>query len=123
MAVESEPKPIWTAPSRADALPATFENGASESADVLGNVKPWQERKMKIRKIELKRPSVPLTAPKKSEIPVRLWQKSATRTICSLVYFLRKRLLSWLAPINPRAINAKIHPYWRSLTLYSSIKT
>ena len=50
------PQAIWMPPKSAEALPALRENGARDSADELGNVKPWQARKMKIRKMVLYNP-------------------------------------------------------------------
>lgn len=40
----SAPKPICTAPIKADALPAFFVKGAIDKADELGKVNPWQLR-------------------------------------------------------------------------------
>jgi len=72
MAVESEPMPICRAPSNADALPAILVNGASERAEVLGNVNPWQLRKINIKSIVLNNSVFPVIAPTKSNDPVML---------------------------------------------------
>lgn len=78
------PMPIWMAPINAEALPALWPNGARESADELGNVKPWQHKKIKMRKMVLNNSLKPKSASRKSVMPVRLWQNNATLIICSL---------------------------------------
>lgn len=45
------PMPNCIAPMRAEALPAFVVKGAIESAEEFGNVKPWQLRKINMRKI------------------------------------------------------------------------
>ena len=72
-------------PNKADALPAFLLKGASESADVFGKVKPWQHKKIKIRKIVLNTPNKPRALHAKSVMPVMVWHKSATLIICPLL--------------------------------------
>src|SRR5215212_7591361 len=45
------PIPIWTAPNKADALPALCPKDAKERADALGKTNPWQQRKINMKKI------------------------------------------------------------------------
>ncbi len=39
---------IWMKPIKAEALPALCAKGAIESADALGNIKPWQDKNKKM---------------------------------------------------------------------------
>jgi len=52
-AAASEARPICKAPNNAEALPASFEKGAKESAEELGKLNPWQQRNKKMSEIEL----------------------------------------------------------------------
>ena len=62
-AVAVAPMPSWILPSNAEAVPAFLVNGARESAEVLGNIKPCQLRKMK------NKPIVPNTLYKCMAVP------------------------------------------------------
>lgn len=60
------------APIKEDALPALSAKGASESAEELGKVNPWQHRKTKMSAIELYKPSQPIIAPTNKATPVNV---------------------------------------------------
>src|SRR5438128_9984351 len=52
------PIPICILPNNADALPASLLKGASDNAEVLGNVNPWQLKKIKHKNIVLNNPKM-----------------------------------------------------------------
>jgi hypothetical protein len=56
-AVETAPIPSCIAPIKAEAVPAFLVNGSKESAEVLGNAKPWVLRKIHIKKMVEYNPS------------------------------------------------------------------
>lgn len=79
------PTPSCNAPSNPEALPAFLVNGASDNADELGNTKPWQHKKIKIKKMVLNNSRNPVIVPATSNNPVSDWHSNATRMISSLV--------------------------------------
>ena len=79
------PIAICMHPITAEALPAFLLKGAIESAEELGKINPWQQRKIKMKKMVLNNSSHPKKVPAKSSSPVALWHSNATFIICSLL--------------------------------------
>ncbi len=80
----SAPIPIWIAPIKADAVPALWLKGASESAEEFGKVNPWQHKKIKIINMVLNKSAHPTKVVTKRMSPVMLWHINAALIICSL---------------------------------------
>ena len=76
------PMLIWIVPSIAEALPAFFVNGAKESADALGKIKPWQQRNIAIITIAFISVSHPKIAATNNVIPVNACPIDAILMIC-----------------------------------------
>ena len=110
------PTPICIAPSNAEAVPAFLLKGARDNAEEFGKVKPWQQRKIKLKKIVLNKSITPNKVPANKMVPVNDWHNKAIRIICSLVYIRKKTLFNWLDVISPIAIRANIQPYCFSVT-------
>ena len=50
------PIPNWIAPIKAEAEPAFLLNGAIQSAEEFGKIKPWQLKKINIRNMVVNNP-------------------------------------------------------------------
>src|SRR5688500_15132644 len=90
MADATAPIPSCNAPSRAEAVPASDENGARESAEALGMISPCPERKRKTINVIPHLSYHPFITPANKIDPVSTCQMSAVKIIFSLSNFLRR---------------------------------
>ena len=108
-AEEKPATPICKNPNNAEALPTFLENGASAKAVALGLVSPKQVNAIKNSPIVASSPYQLFQAPNKKTAVVTTNVYNDTWKICSLEYFLLRKIFNWLPPIKPTE-RTKISP-------------